>query len=249
MNDDNKIYLNEERKEIQVETNRVNSSINEEQARIANNQIKEEKQHPFLRFLLVVIFLAIAVLLTYEGVTLSKRFIEGGKPTTTTTKVVSENKVSKYLNDYSKARRFSFENNYIILAPSSVSLSNTYISFQISDNGILKKEIGTYNIENDTLYMNGFEGEERVLLASETGLVTDGVKYMMNDDEFKYYKSESEILILNATDLNSFAFHITGTNSLYMNYEESLENITLENGSVFTKEGNTINHNGNILTQ
>lgn len=248
MNDDNNVYLNEERSNIQEETNKVNSLINEEQATNVNNQIKENKKNPFLRFLLVVIFLAIAVLITYEGVTLSKKFIESGK-TTTTTKVVSENNVSKYLNDYSKARKFLFGNNYIILAPKVDNLYNIYISFQTSDNGIIKKEIGTYTIKNDTLYINGFEGEERVLLASETGLVTDGVKYVINDDEFKYYKNESEILILNATDLNSFALHITRANCLYMNYEESLENITLENGSIFTKKGNTVNREGIILTQ
>lgn len=238
-------FLNRERDKIVNATIQANSALDENVARTTNNTIKVKKSHPFLRLLLGVILIAIAVLVTYEALKISKRFIESGKETTTVTTTVKVNQVSKYLNSTTKARKFDDGSKMIILSPIISGLTPTYITV---DKSTKSTSTGKYKIENNVLNLYNNNDEVIIsLIVGDTALVIDGTSYKIMDDEFKCYANDNEILIVNANLDNEFALIITSEGIKTTGYEETLESITLEDGNIYIKSGMTLNHNGSLL--
>lgn len=75
----------------------------------------------------------------------------------------------------------------------------------------------------------------------------------MYDQELKYYIKQNQeiesILIINGTVDNSFAYYYELDNHFFSEFTESLTDITLNNGVIFNKSGNTLNYNENVYEQ
>lgn len=252
-NQDN--MLNRERDNIVSATIQVNQSVNEKKASTVNNQISIKKAHPFFRMLFVIFLLGIAIFLSYLVYKLASKAMnyDNNVTTTTTTTTSPTNKISNYLNKTSKVRKFQSDDNIIILSPSGYDLysnASYFMNLTTSENGILEYHTGTYTINGEQLTLKYANNQEKIYEVSSSGLVEGERKYQIFDTEMKYYsyKSEEEtkLLIINGTLKNEFALFIesnaSSVNTTAINYTETTENITLDNGLQFIKNGNLLNY-------
>lgn len=247
--------LNRERDNIISATIQANDAINEGEAKVVNNAIKIKKHNPIITFLIALIAISLAGGGAYLGYKLMDDYLvtQENKTTTTTTTTKEVNHVSLYTNNRNKVRKYQNDDTILILTPKISGLVDTYIYLKKNADGILSQEIGTYNINEETLDLIGNNGEHHVFVISNKGLVTDGVILNMYDSEMKYYtytnESTAELLILNATLNSEIAYYVStnGINGLFK-FTENETSISLENGSIFTKNGLNIEINGLTLS-
>lgn len=250
----NKGALNRERDNIISATIQANDAINEGEAKIVNNAIKIKKRNPILTFLVGLIAISLAGGGAYLGYKLMDDYLvaQDNKTTTTTTTIQAINHVAVYTNNRNKVRKYQNDDTILILTPKISGLVDTYIYLKKNDEGIISQEVGTYNINEETLDLIGNNGEHHVFVISNKGLVTDGVTLGMYDSEMKYYtysnETTAELLVLNATLNSEIAYYVStnGVNGLFK-FTETNDTISLDNGSIFTKNGMSIEANGITL--
>lgn len=251
----NKGSLNRERDNIISATIQANDAINEGEAKVVNNAIKIKKRNPILTLLVGLIAIILAGAGAYFGYKLMDDYLkfQDNKTTTTTTTTQVINHVSIYTNNRNKVRKYQNDDTILILTPKISGLLNTYIYLKKNNDGIISQEIGSYNISDEVIDLIGNNGEHHVFVISNKGLVTDGVILNMYDSEMKYFtysnESTAELLILNATLNSEIAYYVStsGINGLFK-FTETADAISLENGTIFTKNDMNINKNGITLT-
>lgn len=241
--------LNRERDNIISASIQANSAINEESAKVVNNSIKFKKRNPIISIFIGIFFIGIAVLLSYFCYSLITEHLKKDEeaPTTTTTTTAPVNNFLDYIGNYGKLRKFQNNNTILILLPTLVDNNKIYIYLNISDEGIIIQEQGTYNIINGVLGLSSTDNYYRTYKVAEDALVTDGVRLNTYDEEVKYYVAMNEeiesILIINNTLFNEIAYLYDGTSQNFYKYSETDDAVTLENGQVFIKNGDVIINN------
>ena len=144
-----------------------------------------------------------------------------------------------------------------MLSPESfdmVANKKYYMLLTTGDRALVRTpEIGTYEIVDKTVTLTNTQTNTvRTLNLVDGGLIMDNYVLEKKDTEMKSYvyqnTNESAILMINGTLYNEQALFIS-TNSLnttfsYYKFTEDKDTITLENGTVFTKEGMNIVKDG-----
>lgn len=250
----NKGALNRERDNIISATIQANDAINEKQAKVVNNSIKVKKRNPFITFLVGLIAISLASVGAYLGFKLMDNYLknEENKTTTTTTTTQAVNHVALYTSNRNKVRKYQNEDTILLLTPKMSGLVDTFIYLKKGTGGIISQELGTYNINEDTIDLLGNNGKKYVYNVTREGLISSEETLNMYDSEMKYYtyrnETTTELLILNATLNNEIAYYVStsGVNGLFT-FMETDNAITLDNGTVFTKNGMNIQVNGLTL--
>lgn len=250
----NKGALNRERDNIISATIQANDAINEKQAKVVNNSIKVKKRNPFITFLVGLIAISLASVGAYLGFKLMDNYLknEENKTTTTTTTTQAVNHVALYTSNRNKVRKYQNEDTILLLTPKMSGLVDTFIYLKKGTGGIISQELGTYNINEDTIDLLGNNGKKYVYNVTREGLISSEETLNMYDSEMKYYtyrnETTTELLILNATLNNEIAYYVStsGNNGLFT-FTETDNAITLDNGTVFTKNGMNIQVNGLTL--
>lgn len=254
VNNTNNNMLNRERDNIIIAATQANNAIDEELAKDVNNSIKIKKRNPFISFLIGAFFIGVAGALAFVGYRLLNDYItkDDAKYTTTTTTTKKVNNFELYLFDKTKLRKFQNSDKILILLPTLTLNDNRYIFVSISKEGILKREEGTYNIQNNVISLISTEPTETNINITEDSLNYEDMSLNMYDQEVKYYEKKSEeiesILIMNGTADNSFAYLYELGNHAFYDFTESADEIALSNGQIFKKEGININSDGMIYT-
>ncbi len=128
-----------------------------------------------------------------------------------------------------------------------------YIYTEKDESGVIKYEEGTYNIQNKTIKLVSSEATSNTFNIGESSLEYGEQQLSMYDQELKYYIKQNQeiesILIINGTVDNSFAYYYELDNHFFSEFTESLTDITLNNGVIFNKSGNTLNYNENVYEQ
>ena len=238
-NDDN--LLNRERDNIVSATIQANSAVDEQKAIDVNDQIHIEQG--FTKNKKITIGLIIAIVLVASlaiGVLISKVM---NSDDSTTTKPIITGAITSFKDrilDGSKVRRVENDSYVMLLLPSKY---NKYM--------LLEKTTGTYttgvlSIDNDIKITDG-AGTETTLSIAENKLVYNGNMLSYSDGEYKYYMNDSVILLINATMGQEKALYINNGQEVLDSFVESDTAITLNNGTVFTKNGTDLTIDGITL--
>ena len=255
INQENKGALNRERDNIISASIQANQAIDEKSAAVVNNTIKVKKRNPFVSLLIGLFFISIAGILAYFGFRLLEDYIkkDDAKYTTTTTTTKEVNFFENYTYDETKLRKYQNENSILILFPKMAFNNYRYIYTEKDESGVIKYEEGTYNIQNKTIKLVSSEATSNTFNIGESSLEYGEQQLSMYDQELKYYIKQNQeiesILIINGTVDNSFAYYYELDNHFFSEFTESLTDITLNNGVIFNKSGNTLNYNENVYEQ
>lgn len=248
--------LNRERDNIVAATIDANASIDEKKALNVNNQIKQKKVNKFVIFLAVLFAIAVIIIAGFGIVKLTNKAMTYGDESTTTsttTKQSEESKFLSYLNDETKIRKFQGDNFILVLCPSDVDLTSAnekyYILLNTSDNGLLNAKYGTYTLNEGVLKLDNQETS-----IGDNGITYNNETLKIFDTEMKYYQykdnTRSYLLFINGTLKNEQYFFIdssTITNVKLGTYKETLDSITLNDNTVFTKVNNDVTYNNYTL--
>lgn len=248
--------LNRERENIVVATIDANAKIDEKKALDVNNQIKQKKVNKFVIFLAVLFAVVVIILAGYGIIKITNKAMTYGdesSTTTTTTKLSQESKFLNYLSDESKIRKFQGDNYILVLCPSGLNLTNPsinyYISLNISDNGLLNAKYGTYILSEGVLKLDNQE-----VSIGDSGITYNSELLKIYDTEMKYYlykdNMRSYLLFINGTLKNEQYFFIdssTVTNTKLGKYMETIDSITLNDNTVFTKVNEGLTYNNYTL--
>lgn len=241
--------LNRERDNIISASIQANQAINEKQAKTVNNTIKLKKRNPFVSLLIGVFFIGIAGALTYGVYLLTSNYLkkEEEKYTTTTTTTARVNYFQNYITNFKTLRKFQNENTILLLLPDLAGGLKRYIMVNTSENGIISETYGTYNIVNGELSLVGQDNTYKSLTVGESSLESATLNLDMYDQEIKYYVVNNpeieQMLIINGTLANEFACLVNNEVFSFYKYTETYDAITLDNGQVFTKQGNSVINN------
>lgn len=241
--------LNRERDNIISASIQANQAINEKQAKTVNNTIKLKKRNPLVSLLIGVFFIGIAGALTYGVYLLTSNYLkkEEEKYTTTTTTTARVNYFQNYITNFKTLRKFQNENTILLLLPDLAGGLKRYIMVNTSENGIISETYGTYNIVNGELSLVGQDNTYKSLTVGESSLESATFNLDMYDQEIKYYVVNNpeieQMLIINGTLANEFACLVNNEVFSFFKYTETYDAITLDNGQVFTKQGNSVINN------
>lgn len=241
--------LNRERDNIISASIQANQAINEKQAKTVNNTIKLKKRNPLVSLLIGVFFIGIAGALTYGVYLLTSNYLkkEEEKYTTTTTTTARVNYFQNYITNFKTLRKFQNENTILLLLPDLAGGLKRYIMVNTSENGIISETYGTYNIVNGELSLVGQDNTYKSLTVGESSLESATLNLDMYDQEIKYYVVNNpeieQMLIINGTLANEFACLVNNEVFSFYKYTETYDAITLDNGQVFTKQGNSVINN------
>lgn len=239
MNNNNyKVFLDQEREDIQKATIEANESINEEEVKNVNNKIKVKKKNIFFRIIVVVMCLIIASLLTYYGVHFIKNEMEKDNNTTqTTTKVL--NHVKTYIDNVNKVRRFKNDEQIIFLLP--MAYNNRAIVMNISDKELINSYYGTYNILSDSVEINIDNSNNKYELTKNG--IKDTNELLMDDSEYKYYiYNNEELILIDAYTNNSYLIE-SGKDIISYKYEEKENEIVIGDKSYNKVNDNLVINN------
>lgn len=250
-------FLNRERENIVSATIQANEAIDKDSAKTVNNEIKIKKNNPFVTALFVVIGLAVATVLSIGAITFIKSAENYGTDTNTTTTTTTISKLQSqlnYLNNYNLVRKYQNAEYVLLLSPGSydiVSNQNFYMLIQLGKTELVP-EYGTYTINGNMVELTGTNVKSKKQLnVSETGLVLNNYVLEKKDTEMKSYgykdTTSAGVLIINGTPGNENALYIySDTNTSYkaVKFTEDGTSITIEDGTVFTKDGINVVNNG-----
>lgn len=256
VNNQNDTMLNRERDNIVAATIDANAAIDEKKALDVNNQIKHKKVNKFVVFLAVLFAIAVIIVAGYGIVKLTNKAMNYGdesSTTTTTTKQSEQSKFLNYLNDKTKIRKFQGDNYILVLCPFGVDLTSAnkdyYILLNISENGLLNAKYGAYTLNEGVLKLDNQETP-----IGDNGITYNNESLKIFDTEMKYYlykdNSRSYFLYINGTLKNEQYFFVdssTVTNVKLGTYTETLDSITLNDNTVFTKVNNDVTYNNYTL--
>lgn len=248
--------LNRERDNIVAATIDANASIDEKKALDVNNQIKHKKVNKFVIFLAVLFAIAVIIVAGYGIVKLTNKAMTYGDESTTTSTTTKQSEQSKflnYLNDQTKIRKFQGDNYILVLCPSGLDLTNDnkdyYILLNVSSNGLLNAKYGAYTLNEGVLKLDNQETP-----IGDNGITYNNESLKIFDTEMKYYlykdSTRSYLLYINGTLKNEQYFFIdssTITNVKLGSYTETLDSITLNDNTVFTKVNNDVTYNNYTL--
>jgi hypothetical protein len=249
--------LNRERTNIVSATLQANNAIDEKSVGTVNNAIKVRKKNPIINALIVIICLLIGGFLIYVVLKYSKMYISSDNTTTTTTtSLTMTSKVSTYLNDLSKVRKFETSTNIIFLLPENYDLVNNnlyYLYIEKNSTEITFSKYGTYTLENDELTLVDLDAK---FVITEGGISSDNLILNVFDDEYKYYYNKTNentnLLLINGNPNSSIALYLTSngisTNIITSSYEETSDSINLTDVGIFTKENNNLLIDNTYLT-
>lgn len=250
-------FLNRERENIVSATIQANEAIDKDSAKTVNNEIKIKKNNPFVTALFVIIGLAVATVLSIGAIYFIKSAENYGtdtNKTTTTTTISRLQSQLNYLNNYSLVRKYQNAEYVLLLSPSSYDLVNNqnfYMLIQLGKTELVP-EYGTYTINGNMLELTGTNVKcKKQLNVSENGLVMNNYVLEKKDTEMKSYgykdTTSAGVLIINGTPGNESALFIysdTKTSYKSVKFTENGTSITLEDGTIFTKDGINVINNG-----
>ena len=258
MNDENnqvvkKVVITTRNDNLNQMATQVNSSINEQSVTDVNNQIKVDKKHPIVSFIIVLLTLIVIGVVGYFAVTFVVNKIEDSNTTTTQANLKKE-RVVTYVNNLDTFRKFESGSKVLLLAPSGYDLkNNTKIAFllELNNQGITSIDNTIYEISDDNIVL----GNGLTFKITEDGLDLDGNTLSIKDGEKKYYTyktvSETKLLLISSSSIYTFgAFIESNENNLNImtdSFTESEDFITFENGTVFTKTESGVLINGVTL--
>lgn len=248
--------LNRERENIVAATIDANANIDEKKALDVNNQIKQKKVNKFVIFLAVLFAVVVMIIAGYGIVKITNKamtYDDESTTTTTATKLTQESRFLNYLNEENKVRKFQGDNYILVLCPSGLDLANAgmnyYIFLNISDNGLLNAQYGTYTLNEGVLKLDNQE-----ITVGDNEIIYNNESLKMYDTEMKYYQykdtTRSYLLFINGTLKNTQYFFIdssTITKTKLGSYVETLDSITLNDNTVFTKVNNDLTYNNYTL--
>lgn len=225
-------FLELERENIQKATIEANENIDEKKAKEVNNKIKVHKKNIFVKILIIIICLIVALFLTYYGVNIIKENLKEENTTTTTT----QNRIKLYVDNVNKIRKFKNNNNIIYLLP--MSFESKTININIRDMELITYDFGTYNIKSDSIDIKTDE-EINSYQINSNGLNND---YIIDESEFKYYVSNDEIILIDAYINKCFIINETIEVKEYIEYDDKIIIDSLE----YIKENENIINNGKV---
>lgn len=250
-------FLNRERENIVSATIQANEAIDKDSAKTVNNEIKIKKNNPFVTALFVIIGLAVATVLSIGAITFIKNAENYGTDTNTTSTTTTVSKLQSqlnYLNNLNLVRKYQNAEYVLLLSPGSydiVSNQNFYMLIKLGKTELVPK-YGTYTINGNVVELTGTNVKSKKQLSvNENGLVMNNYILEKKDTEMKSYgykdTTSAGVLIINGTPGNENALYIysdTTTSHKSVKFTENDTSITLEDGTVFTKDGINIVNNG-----
>lgn len=244
-NSDN--LLSRERDNIVSASIQANQAINKEMATEVNNQIHIDSSiNPKKK---IVIILSIAILIAgaiSSFVLFSDLLKPEEKIEKTTTTINMNNEFNKHLKDSNSVRKYENDKYVLLILPEKF---NSYV---LLNKGFISYSSGNVQInDREILLINPVDSSTNNITIGDTYLTFMDSKLTYNDSEFKYYYNDNELLVINATANMEGAYYINLNSSVsgVSTFIETNTDITLSSGDIYTKTGDTINHNGNTLIQ
>lgn len=250
----NENALNRERDNIISASIQANEAIDETKAKNVNNTIKIKKKNPVVSLLIGLIFIGIAIFLAYVGFRLLQNYIkyDDAKHTTTTTTTQKVNYFANYIYNENKLRKFQNDSIILILFPNLLTSGSRYIYVQKGENGLLLEEEGTYTISDRLLVLSSEAYTQKTFNIDESSLINADIVLNMADQEYKYYLNKTDasesVLLVNATLNANFAYTYDLNSHGFLEYTETMSDISLSNGAVYAKSGQNLIYNGFTFT-
>ena len=238
MNNEQESFIARERENIIVATNNANKSIDEIKVNDVNNRIKVKKKNPFIKILIIILCLIVAISLTYYGVKyINKKMDEITSTSTTTLK--NDDSVKTYINNINRVRKLKNDKEIMFLFPANTN--NLVVSIDIQTFSLISSTYGTYNIMSDKISIL-YDNELKDYYFTKNGLKNDE-ELIIDDSEFKYYTSADEIILINASSEFQNAYIVTSSNVTSDTFLEDDESITIGDKK-FSKKGDDLLYNG-----
>lgn len=240
--------LGRERDNIINATNQVNSSIDKDKIIETNNKYKIKKTPKIISFTILVLSGVLIFIVSFYCIKFSKKFIEDGNPTTTTTTSNPLDRATEYWNKDTVRRYIDNDGKVYLFTPRSYE---KYV-YEISkgEDGI-ETQMGIYDDETVQLNMD----DVYQIKVSNNGLLLDDKEINTSSGEYKYYAyKEGEhyaLLIINASAGLLQGLYIQDNSVIdgkYMEYDDRIELTNITTKYIFPKKGNSVLYNNLELT-
>ena len=240
--------LGRERENIINATNQVNNSINKDMIAETNSKYKIKKTPLIVRFVAIVLTVLILFFVSFYAIKYSKKFIEAGNVTTTTTTSSPLERAKEYWNKDTVRKYVDKDGSVYMFIPKEYGEFVYNISFSIDGPSAI---MGTYDDNEVSLTMD----DVYELKVSDKGLMLDDIELTISSGEFKYYtykdESTTAMLLINASNgLLQGVYVINGSviEGRYMEYDDRIVLKGTQGEYVFQKYENTVLYNDVKLT-
>jgi hypothetical protein len=236
--------LSRERDNIISATNQVNNSIDKDMIAETNSKYKIKKTPLIIKFLIYVGSALLIFFVAFYAIKYSKKFIDAGDVTTTTTTSSPLERSKEYWNKNSVRRYIDKDSNVYMFIPEEYGGWVYSISSSVDGPSAI---FGTYDNNEVSLTMDDvFE-----LKVTDKGLSLDDIELTISSGEFKYYTYKDDtttaMLIINASEGLLHGAYINNGSVIegkYMEYEDRIVLKGIETEYVFQKNGNNVEYNG-----
>jgi len=254
--------LGRERSNIVNATIQANQNIDEKQALRINNkyQVAEEKTQ-MQKFLIgtgAVMAVLVGLILIFKVIKfIGDTAVPPESKTTTveaTTTLSPLQRSMAYANSTNRIRRYSSQNQILFLLQAGKftddDKNGVFILADISqDNVSIHK--GTYNVVTSTIQLN----ENKVIYkysVVDAGVSTGNNTLRIDDNEYKVYANDKEMLIVNGTMDHNFGFYINesidNNNTIYGNSVETRDYIKVGTATFNKTDEGNVRYGNSLLS-
>lgn len=239
----NDSMLGRERDNIINATNQVNSSIDTGMVAETNNKYKVKKTPLIVKFLSIVLAILLIFFVSFYAIKYSKKFIDAGNVTTTTTTSSPLQKSQEYWNKNTIRRYVDNDGSVYMFIPKEYGSYLYHISYTADGS---QGVFGTYDDYEVSLTMDDVY-EYKV---SDKGLLVDNLELTISSGEFKYYSYKDDtttaMLLVNASQgllHGAYIYNGEVIEGNYMEYSDHISIKGIQGEYIFQKDGNDVLYN------
>lgn len=236
--------LGRERENIINATNQVNNSINKDMIAETNSKYKVKKTPLIVRFIAIVLTVLIIFFVSFYAIKYSKKFIEAGNVTTTTTTSSPLERSKEYWNKNTVRRYVDKDGSVYMFIPKEYGEYIYTISSSVDGPTTI---MGTYDDNEVSLTMD----DTYELKVSDKGLMLGDIELTISSGEFKYYTYKDDtttaMLLINASNGLLQGVYVNNGSVIegkYMEYDDRIVLKGVQGDYVFQKDGNNVSYSG-----
>lgn len=240
--------LGRERDNIINATNQVNNSVNKDMIAETNSKYKIKKTPFIVRFIAVVLTVLLIFFVSFYAIKYSKKFIEAGNVTTTTTTSSLLDRSKEYWSKNTVRRYVDNDGSIYMFVPKDYGGFVYNISSSVDGPTTI---MGTYDDKEVALTMDDIYE----IQISDKGLKLDDKELTISSGEFKYYTFKDDttfaMLLINASSGLLQGVYINNGSVIegkYMEYPDYIELKGSQGSYIFQKEDNIVSYNGVKMT-
>lgn len=231
--------LSRERDNIVSASIQANQAIDKNMATEVNNQIHINNSMTTKKKFVIIFSILILVIGAVLCFFLFKDLLKPEeKEIKTTTTVSASTEFKNKLFESTKVRRFE-NDSYVFFI-----LSDQYNKYILLDKNKSLYDVGVITLSDSSISLLSNNNYVYDISFNDTSILLNNTKLSYNDSEFKYYRSDNELLLINATPDMEKAFYFTSLGECKEDtFIEMTSEIILSSGEVFAKNGDNLLHN------